>query len=190
MGSSGGFTLIEALVSISILTVVIGMFGAGMFQVFGIQRYWTDDIKATRTVRHSGSWLAGDALNAEAVLIGGGDDQDPGIALECAPDADPANPGDLVEVMTLEWTDSGGDLHWAVYRVDGDVLYRENWIDTAKVGGSLTLTTGVVADTVSFTLCDDGNGGSVLRALMDVTSDRDSVETLDLTTYIRKLDAG
>ena len=68
-----GFTLVELLVSISILTVVTGIFGAGMFQVLSIQRFWTDDVKAVREVRHAGSWFAGDALNATDVLDAGGD---------------------------------------------------------------------------------------------------------------------
>ena len=70
--SSGGFTLIELLVSVSILTVVAGIFGAGMFQVLSIQRFWTDDVKAVRDVRHAGSWFSGDALNATDVLDDGG----------------------------------------------------------------------------------------------------------------------
>ena len=94
LGSSEGFTLVEVLVSVSILTVVVGMFSAGLFQVFSIQRFWTDDIKATKTVRHAGSWFAGDALNAEKVLDAGD------LPLECTP----ATP---VEEVKLTWTDSG-----------------------------------------------------------------------------------
>jgi len=70
--SSRGFTLIKLLISISILTVVVGIFGAGMFQVLSIQRFWTDDVKAVRELRHASSWFSGDALNATDVLDAGG----------------------------------------------------------------------------------------------------------------------
>ena len=150
LGSSGGITLIETLVSISILTVVMAMSTATMFQVFSIQRFWTDDIITTRTVRHAGSWLAGDALNAEDVLDDGGVDR-----LTCAP-------APLVEQMTLTWTDTAGTPHNVLYSVSGeDELLRE--YDNG--GNPLTLTKGVVSDTISFTLC-----GSTLRATMTVSS--------------------
>ena len=72
LGSSRGFTLVEVLVAVSILTVVVGIFGAGMFPVLSIQRFWTDDLNATRKARHAGNWFAGDALNATDVLDSGG----------------------------------------------------------------------------------------------------------------------
>jgi len=72
--------MVELLVSISILTVIVSIFGTGMFQVLSIQRFWTDDVSAVREVRHAGSWSAGDALNATDVLDSGGVDR-----LDCSP---------------------------------------------------------------------------------------------------------
>ena len=166
LGSSGGFTLVETLVSVSILTVVVGMFSAGLFQVFSIQRFWTDDIIATRTVRHAGSWFAGDALNAEDVLDAGGWDR-----LTCAPSPP-------VQQVTLTWTDSAGVPHNVVYSVSGDVMLR----DFDDSGTPLTMTRRVVANSLSFTLC-----GNTLRATMDVLADRGTTDRLDLMTYVRKL---
>ena len=166
LGSSGGFTLVETLVSVSILTVVVGMFSAGLFQVFSIQRFWTDDIIATRTVRHAGSWFAGDALNAEDVLDAGGVDR-----LTCAPDPP-------VEQVTLTWTDSTGAPHNVVYSVSGDEMLR----DFDSNGTPLTMTRRVVANSLSFTLC-----GNTLRATMDVLAAKGATDTLDLMTYLRKL---
>ena len=54
LSSSRGFTLVELLVSVSILTVVGGIFSAAMFQVLSIQRFWTADVKAIREVLHAG----------------------------------------------------------------------------------------------------------------------------------------
>lgn len=162
LGSSGGFTLVEVLVSVGILTVVVSMFGAGLFQVFSIQRFWTDDIITTRTVRHAGSWLAGDALNADEVLDANGD------PLTCAPSPP-------VTQVTLTWA---AGTHNVVYSVSGDAMLRD--FDDNR--SPLTMTGGVVADSLSFTLCEN-----TLRATMDVLADRGATERLDLMTYVRKL---
>ncbi|MCH8891900.1 MAG: prepilin-type N-terminal cleavage/methylation domain-containing protein [Chloroflexi bacterium] len=166
LGSSGGFTLIELLVSITILTVVVGIFGAGMFQVLSIQRFWTDDVKAVREVRHAGSWFAGDALNATDVLDAGGVTR-----LTCAP-----NPS--VQQITMTWTDASGTPHNVVYSVTGDELQR----DFDSNGTPLIMASRVVANSISFTLC-----GNTLRLNVDVLADRDTTDKLDLITYVRKL---
>ena len=166
MESSGGFTLIELLVSIGILTSVVGIFGAGMFQVLSIQRFWTDDVNAVREVRHAGNWFAGDALNATNVLDAGGVNR-----LTCVPSPS-------VRKVTLIWTDASGNDHSVVYSVAGDELHRA----FDSTGSPLVLASRVVADSISFTLC-----GNTLRLNMDVLADRDSTDSLDLVTYMRKL---
>ena len=166
LSSSRGFTLIELLVSISILTVVVGIFGAGMFQVLSIQRFWTDDVKAVREVRHAGSWFSGDALNATDVLDAGGVTR-----LTCAP-----NPS--VQQITMTWTDASGTPHNVVYSVTGDELQR----DFDSNGTPLIMASRVVANSISFTLC-----GNTLRLNVDVLADRDTTDKLDLITYVRKL---
>ncbi|MCH8800760.1 MAG: prepilin-type N-terminal cleavage/methylation domain-containing protein [Chloroflexi bacterium] len=166
LSSSRGFTLIELLVSITILTVVVGIFGAGMFQVLSIQRFWTDDVKAVREVRHAGSWFSGDALNATDVLDAGGVTR-----LTCAP-----NPS--VQQITMTWTDASGAPHNVVYSVTGDELQR----DFDSNGTPLVMASRVVANSISFTLC-----GNTLRLNVDVLADRDTTDKLDLITYVRKL---
>ena len=166
LSSSRGFTLIELLVSITILTVVVGIFGAGMFQVLSIQRFWTDDVKAVREVRHAGSWFSGDALNATDVLDAGGVTR-----LTCAP-----NPS--VQQITMTWTDASGAPHNVVYSVTGDELQR----DFDSNGSPLVMASRVVANSISFTLC-----GNTLRLNVDVLADRDTTDKLDLITYVRKL---
>ncbi len=169
MGSSRGFTLIELLVSVSILIVVVGIFGTGMFQVLSIQRFWTTDVKATREVRHAASWFAGDALNATDVLDSVG-----GSRLTCTPSPS----------VTLTWTDSSGDSHDVVYSVSGEELLRDFYTNGSSNGSPLTMADRVVANSVSFTLCN----GNTLRLNMDVLADRDTTDSLDLITYVRKLD--
>ena len=166
VASSGGFTLIELLISVTILSVVTGIFGAGMFQVLSIQRFWIDNVKATREVRHAGSWFAGDALNATDVLDAGGVTR-----LTCTP-----NPA--VQQVTLTWTDSSDSPHNAIYSVSGDELQR----DFDSNGSPLVLAGRVVANSASFTLC-----GNTLRLKIDVLADRNTTDSLDLITYVRKL---
>lgn len=166
LGSSRGFTLVELLVSVSILTVVVSIFGTGMFQVLSIQRFWTDDVNAVREVRHAGSWFAGDALNATDVLDSGGVDR-----LDCSPEPS-------VEQVTLTWSDTSGATHNAIYSITGDQLLR----DFDGIGTPLVLATGVIANSTSFTLC-----GSTLRLNMNVVGDRNTADSLDLITYVRKL---
>ncbi len=165
LGSSRGFTLIELLISVTILTIVTGIFGAGMFQVLSIQRFWTDDIRAVREIRHAGSWFSGDALNATDVLDAGGTDR-----LTCTPSPS-------VQQINLKWTDTSGLDHIIIYSVTGDELRRDNGIETP-----LVMATGVVANSISFTLC-----GNTLRVNMDVQADRNATDNLDLITYMRKL---
>ena len=103
-GSSPGFTLAEMLVGMSIMAVGIGLIGGGIFQALGVERYWFDDVVATKELRHAGSWFAGDAMNAETVLIDG------------------VPPGSRV---TLTWTDSGSVPHTAIYSLSGSNLLRD-----------------------------------------------------------------
>ena len=111
--SSRGFTLIELMVSVTILTVVVGIFGAGMFQVLSIQRFWTGDVKAIRGVQHAGSWFSGDALTAT-------DELDPVVEgrITCTP-------VQWLERITLTWNDEGGTPHTVVYSVTGGELQRD-----------------------------------------------------------------
>ena len=93
--ASPGFTLAELLVSLSILGISMGLIGSGIFQAFGLERTWSDDIVATREVRHATSWFAGDALNAQQADLVDGE----------AP----------VSSATLSWTGQGEISHAVTY---------------------------------------------------------------------------
>ena len=165
-GQQSGFTLIELAVSVGITALVAGMAGAGIFQVLSIQRFWIDDVKATKELRNAESWFAGDALNAADVLDAGGVNR-----LTCSPDP-------VVNQVTLTWTDTTGTGHTAVYRVSGNALVR----DFDSSGVLQDVARGVVASSVSFSLCAD-----VLSLDMDVLADRGTTESLDIRTLMRKL---
>ena len=69
--------------------------GSGIFQAFGLERTWSDDVVATREVRHATSWFAGNVLNAHHTELLDG----------VAP----------VSSATLSWTGQGGVSHAATY---------------------------------------------------------------------------
>jgi len=78
----------------------------------------------------------------------------------------------------LTWSDTAGATHNAIYSVTGDQFKR----DFDGNGTPLVLATGIIANSISFTLC-----GSTLRLNMDVVGDRDTTDNLDLITYLSKL---
>ena len=64
MMDSRGFTLVEAVIAVSILSAGVGLIGTSVFQVLAVQRYWQDDMVASKDARHAASWVAEDALKA------------------------------------------------------------------------------------------------------------------------------
>ena len=67
---SDGFTLLEVLVALGILSLALALATGGLFQVFSIQTSYQDKVVATKDLRHAGSWFSGDALNAQAAVDG------------------------------------------------------------------------------------------------------------------------
>jgi hypothetical protein len=64
---NAGVTLVETLVALGIMGIALGLLGSGIFQSLSIEKFWLDDVVATREARHAGSWLSGDVMNAEEV---------------------------------------------------------------------------------------------------------------------------
>jgi hypothetical protein len=104
LASAAGFTVPEVMVAVGILAVTVGLIGSGVFQVLSIQRFWEDDVIATKELRRAGSWFSSDALNAEVTDL-----------------VDGAPP---VSGVTLSWTDTDGVDHTASYSLVGDTLLR------------------------------------------------------------------
>ena len=167
LAGTGGFTLVELLVAISLLTIATGMIGGGMFQLHSVQRFWRDSVVAIREVRHAGSRFAGDALKAENVLNG-----PTGAILPC--DASPPAKADSV---TLILSDTSGP-HEVTYRITGNTLTRND-------AGAVTIVAReIVPDSVSFSLSCNND----LTFELEVDSDRGTRESISLITHIRKLD--
>lgn len=102
--SSAGVTLVEAVVAIGILTMAVALVGTSIFQSLSIQRYWRDDVIATKEWRHAGSRFATDLFNAETIDL-----------------VDGAAP---VSAVTFTWVDNAGNSHTATYSLVGDTLIR------------------------------------------------------------------
>ena len=171
LAGTRGFTLVEVVIALGLLSLATGMIGGGLFQVHGIQKFWRDDAVATRELRHAGSWFAGDALNAESVLTSS---PPGGTPLPCAPDS-PSNS------VTLTWTDSNSS-HVATYTVSGKDLNR------TYDGATIRLAERVIAQSADaqntgFSLCN-----KLLTLYLAVDADRGDSESMSLKTLIRKLD--
>ena len=67
LADSSGFTMVEVLFAVGIISLAVGIVGDSIFQVVSVRRHWMDDAVATKNLRHAGSWFAGDALNAKEV---------------------------------------------------------------------------------------------------------------------------
>ena len=77
----------------------------GLFQALGIQRFWFDDVVATKELRHASSWFASDALTVESTDL-----------------VDGASP---VEPVTLTWNDDNDVPHTVTYSLVGSSLMRD-----------------------------------------------------------------
>ena len=155
-----GFTLVEVLVALGILSLAIALAGSGLFQVFSFQTSYQDKVVATKDLRHAGSWFSGDALNAQAAVDGNGE------PLDCL------SPSDSV---TLSWTGNDGAYHSSTYQVSGDSFKR------AYDGRVNTLADHVVTDSVGFLHC-----GNLLTLELEVEADSGQAKNTVLWTYLRR----
>ena len=160
--NSCGFALLEIAVGLSILSMGVGLIGTSVFQVLSIQRHWQADRVATKDLRHTGSWFAGDALNAETVVFGGTPDE-PTVTLSWSEIVDNSVPGSPVFQSRS-----------SVYSLDGDTLTRN------EDGVVTPVAKGVVSAEFSLS-------GKVLTLDLTVDSGNGGTTTLTLQTYLRVL---
>ena len=116
---SDGFTLVEAVIAVGILTLGLGLVGSTVFQSLAIERFWRDEVTAVRELRHAGSRFAGDALYTETTDLVDG--------------------AAAVGTVNLTWTDGSSVTHTAAYSVSGD-----NRLIRDLDGTQFTLARGVV----------------------------------------------
>lgn len=135
-----GVTLLETMVALGILSLGLTLIGNGVFQVLSIQRYWQDQHVATKDLRHVGSWFAGDALNAQSVLIGGS----------------PSGTN-----VTLSWTDSANVAHTAVYSLSGGNLIRDfDGVSSILAQSVVSANWDLTGNVVTMTLETEADGNT------------------------------
>ncbi|MCH9038969.1 MAG: prepilin-type N-terminal cleavage/methylation domain-containing protein [Chloroflexi bacterium] len=183
---SRGFTLVETLIAVSIMTMMLGLVGGGIFQSLSIERFWLDDVVATREVRHAESWFAGDAMNAEEVCAAGA---------ELAPGATSIGSVVLVRyeiigsgalplgLCTLVVDTTQYDLFTTTYTLTGTSLTRTT--EKNAVGSSqqtITLSKRISgADFIRST------AGDLLTVQLDVNAERGATESSSLAIFLRRL---
>ena len=183
---SRGFTLVETLIAVSIMTMMLGLVGGGIFQSLSIERFWLDDVVATREVRHAESWFAGDAMNAEEVCAAGA---------ELAPGATSIGSVVLVRyeiigsgalplgLCTLVVDTTQYDLFTTTYTLTGTSLTRTT--EKNAVGSSqqtITLSKRISgADFIRST------AGDLITVQLDVNAERGATESSSLAIFLRRL---
>ena len=158
--SEAGFTLIEMLIAVSLITATTGIVGSSIFRVLSIQRFWIDDVSSVRDLRHAGSWFTADALRAQNVS----DDQ--GDVLVCDPPADNVT----LVIINTEGT------HTAGYSLSANSLVR------SFDGVDKVIIDEVIPGSAAFTLCN-----KILTFDLTVNAAQGETETMSLRTYLRRL---
>ena len=150
-----GFTLPEVIVSVGVLSIVMGILGTAMFQALGTEGAVIDDGKAINELRKGFSWFSEDVKMAQSTDL---------------TDGAPA-----VSSVTLSWTDEFGGVgasHTSSYALVGDRLVR------TYDGVAHDVARGVVS--ASFSL-----SGSTVTAQVEVTADLGTTRTLSVSTMMR-----
>ena len=183
---SHGFTMVESLMAVGIMTMMLGLVGGGIFQSLSIEKFWLDDVVATRQVRHAESWFAGDAMNAEEVCAFGA---------ELAPGASSSGSVVLVRYETIESATlppgsctfaldlAQYDLFTTTYTLTGAALTRTTEKNTVQVSQeTITLSNRITrADFIR------SAAGDVLSIQLDVSAERGGTESSNLDTFLRRL---
>ena len=160
LGNSAGFTLIEMLIAVSLISVATGIAGSSIFRVLSIQRFWKDDASSVRDLRHAGSWFSADALKAQNVF----DDQEDVLVCD--------SPTDNVTLVLINTEGT----YKVSYSLTGDKLVRN--FD----GANMIIVDGVIPSPAVFTLCD-----KMLTFDLEVEAGQGETETMSLRTFLRRL---
>jgi prepilin-type N-terminal cleavage/methylation domain-containing protein len=155
-----GFTLVEMLVGITLLSITMSTIGAGLFRALGTQSSVVDDGLAINELRKGLSWFAGDVKMATSTNLAIG--------------------GATSSSVTLSWKDQFNDVditHTSTYDLVDDRLVRTYTSNATST--SHTIAHRVIS--VSFSL----NGTSTVVAEVEVDARPGATRTLSLSTIMR-----
>ena len=157
-----GFTLVEMLVGITLLTIVMSTIGTSSFQALKTQQRVSQDGLAINELRKGLGWFAEDAKMATSTNLTDG-----------APAA---------TTVTMSWRDyfnatgTSGVLHTASYALNGDRLER-----TYDDSSTHTVARDVV--TALFSLASN-----TVTAQIEVNAQPDTTRTLSVSSVMRASD--
>lgn len=157
---SRGFTLVELLVGITLLSITMSTIGTGLFRALATQGGVVDDGLAINELRKGFSWLAGDVKMATSTNLSLG--------------------GATSSSVTLSWKDQFNDVditHTSTYALVDDRLVRTYTSNATST--SHTIAHRVLS--VSFFL----NGTSTVVADVEVDARPGATRSLSLSTIMR-----
>lgn len=155
-----GFTLVEVLAALGILSVAVALASNRLFQDFSFQTSHQDKAVTTKRLRHAGSWSSGDALNAQPAWDENGD---------------PVDRLSASDSVTLSWTGSDGTMHSSIYQVAGDSFKRD-------YGGRINhLANRAMAGPAGFIHC-----GNLLTIDLEAEDEAENARKPVLWTYLRR----
>lgn len=155
-----GTTLVEMLVVVTILGMGIGLVVTTVFQVLAIERFWRDEVVATKNLRQATSQFSGDLINTQSLDLADGEN---------------------AASVTLQWFEDHDQdrstppiSHTATYSLIGDRLIRN--IDGIPVTVARDVTF------VQFSRTD-----RVVTLDLTVNADQGTTKSTSFDTYMRFL---
>ena len=162
--NAAGFTLLEALISVGILSIIGGLVSMATFQVLEVQRGTQNDLFAIKDLRHIGAVFATDGLNAVTTTLDS-----------------LANPVDQTST-TLHWSNAADEFYSATYRLSGDSLsriFKKTDVNGVTIEGAVTHLAADV-QSVEFSLT-----GDMLTLDLEIQGRGTTTKSSTLNTFIR-----
>jgi prepilin-type N-terminal cleavage/methylation domain-containing protein len=128
-----GFTLVEVLIALAILTLITGALSTSVIQIFAINRLSQNETVAMRQVQNLGSWMSRDIQMSKFRV------PTPGTGFP----------------LTLDWDHSiqGGDKHTVIYTLVGSKVIRSDYINNNPAPQIITVADFVTS--ISFSSTND-----------------------------------
>ena len=161
ISQAGGFTLVEMLVGVTLLTIVMSTIGTASFQALKTQQRVSEDGLAVNELRKGLGWFAEDAKMATSTNL---------------TDGAPAT-----TTVTMTWRDyfnvttTSGVLHTASYALNGDRLERTYDGNTHAVARDVA--------TALFSLAS-----TTVTAQIEVNAEPGTTRTLSVDSVMRASD--